>query len=141
MHCSFIQDLTGAAWFSAEPTEERPLSLRLMVRCVRGPWPARGILSVPGWIDHAPLGGWLRWERRAGGRLVAYDLVLPGPHGEHLALRAELVPRGRNPVASVTTVPGTIRVAEDREVARLVLRWDLRHGALAFVLGWRLVRG
>ncbi|GEM_PF-5538014 len=135
MGLTFTQELTGAARRAGEG-QERALSLRL-VACPRaGPWPLRGELRVQGWIDGAAVSGRLRCEAGAGAGLV-YELGFALSGGASFELVAHLRPRWQNPVASLTSLEGRIDAATGREVARVLMRWDLRHRVVPLLLGRR----
>jgi len=134
---SFSQELLGAAWLAGE-RQARPLSLRLLVRPRLGPWAARGALRVGDWLDGAAVSGRLLPCPRRGPALT-YELGFVDPGEGPLELVAHLRPRWVNPVASLTTLEGSVRAGSRREVARVLLRWDLRRGVAAGLLGlaWR----
>lgn len=139
MSGSFTQDLLGAAWLAGE-RQARPLSLWLLVRARRGPWSARGALRIGDWIDSADVSGRVLRSMR-GGPALTYELGFAGPGEEPLELLVHLRPRWVNPVASLTTMEGSVHAGSRREVARVRLRWDLRHGVASQYLGfaWRRV--
>ncbi len=139
MSGSFTQALLGAAWLAGE-RQARPLSLRLLVRARPGPWSAHGALRIGDWIDGAEVSGWLLRSAR-GGLALTYELGFVGPGEEPLELLVHLRLRWVNPVASLTTMEGSVRAGSRREVARVLLRWDLRHGVASPCLGraWRRV--
>jgi hypothetical protein len=103
------------------------LDLTLIVRVPSRVAGATGTLAAPDWVGVVQVEGTIEWCRWG----LCYDLRFD----KHW-LEGRLAFDPRCPVSSATRVVGIIGLARGR-IARVELRWDLRHEAMTLLRSWR----
>ncbi len=142
----FKETMRGNYFMLATPTDERAMSFTIEVKALglrsfaRDPVARiEGRASLEGFADDVALEGTLAFRLHGQQRLI-YDFTFNDNDGRPHRFRGQKDLTPLAPVASVTTLPGTIYEGTTREVGRATLRFDLRSDFRRLARSLRLVR-
>ena len=139
----FEETMRGSFYLLDKPEDERAMefsiearvdNLRRFVRDLNAR--IRGVVTLEGICKHANLDGTLGLKLVRENRLP-YDFSFTGEDGKKYRLRGEknFTPLGIT--ESLTTLPASLYDADDKEIGRAIVRFDLRSDWKKFVLSFR----
>ena len=140
----FRETMSGSYYLLDKPTEDRAISFTISAqvyslrRFVRDK-SARieGEVTMEGVAEKKPLSGTLGLLLFAEQRLP-YEFTFRGDDGQRYTFRGEKDVLLATLPDSITTLPASIFDEEVREIARAVVRFDLRGDLVKFVKSFRL---
>lgn len=139
----FEETMRGSFYMLAHPEDERAIefsiearvdNLRRFARDLTAR--IRGVCSLEGICKHANLDGTLGLKLVRENRLP-YDFSFVGEDGKKYRLRGEKNFVALGAIHSLTTLPASLYDAEDEEIGRATLRFDLRSDWKKFMLSFR----
>lgn len=140
----FWETMSGAYHFVDKPHDERPMSFTIRAksapiwRFLRHPEvEIEGEVFAPGLANHRHVRGTLGMDVLRT-RTLPYHFTFVGDDGRKYEFRGQ---KDVSPLAlleTMTTLPGSIRDEEGREVATALLRFDARSDLLTFLRSFRL---
>lgn len=139
----FEETMRGSFYLLSKPEDERAIEFSIEARVDNLRRFARdlnariqGVVTLEGICKHANLDGTLGIKLVRESRLP-YDFSFTGEDGKKYRLRGEknFTPLGI--VQSLTTLPASLYDADDIEIGRATLRFDLRSDWRKFLLSFR----
>lgn len=137
----FRETMRGSYYLLGAPLEERGLEFTLKVetrkilRFARDTTCAlHGKVTVEGIATDADLEGTLAFRERR----LPYDFTFTGDDGKRYRLRGQKDFNWFAPTESMSTLPITLLDADDTEIGRAVVRFDLRSDTAKLVKSFRL---
>jgi len=133
----FQEMLAGSYHLLTDPGEERPMSLTLHARVrglrsflVQAEAEIVGEIDLQGFADHRAFRG--RLQIKPVQRKLVYEARFEDNKGRECRFHGEKELEAIRPVASLTTLPGSVWSGE-RELARALLRFDPREDLVRFL--------
>lgn len=137
----FRETLSGSYYTLRAPGVEKPMTftIQAQARSIRKftfdpVLDLRGDVDAVGFADKKPLHGYLRLSLPQ--RKIVYEVIFPTNEGDECTLVGERDVEFLRLKGSLTTLPVTMRVGE-KEVARAVLRFDLRGDLIRYLRSFR----
>jgi hypothetical protein len=129
---SFRETMSGTYWRLEAPTEERAIAFTIEARAksIRRfardkTWRLKGTLDAEGLASSSVVKGTLAF-RLLDERRLPYRLEFTGDDGLGYELSGQKEWSGLSPVESMTLLPASIYGPDGEEMARAMLRFDLR---------------
>lgn len=142
----FRETMAGSYHPTDRPGEERPLvfSIRArsrgLLRFLRKPEvEIEGAIEAQGLADHRPLRGTLGMDVLRT-RTLPYAFHFTGNDGAPYVFEGKKTITARELAESMTVLPGVIKDGRGVEVARALLRFDLRSDLFKFLRSFRLAQ-
>jgi hypothetical protein len=144
---SFEETMSGSYHLLSSQLDERAISftIRARVAGIRQFLKDRlarveGEVHLEGFADHRPLEGTLALKL-PGERRLTYDFNFRANDGESCRFHGQKDVTMIGLHDTLTTLPASIYDQAGREIARAVLRFDLRQSLATFLRSWRLRMG
>jgi hypothetical protein len=141
---SFRQTLSGSYWLLEAPVDERAIAFTMDARAadVRGfvrhkTWRITGTIDAERMASARPLEGTVVFglleERR-----ISYRFAFSGEDGNRYELTGQEEWNGFSPIESLTLLPASLYDDHGEEIARGILRFDLKADWATWVRSFRL---
>ncbi|MGH7272298.1 MAG: hypothetical protein ACREJ3_17860 [Polyangiaceae bacterium] len=141
---SFRETMSGRYWLLDAPVDERALTLTFEARTSHWStflrdktWLLQGTIDAEGLASRSELAGTLTFGRLEERRLP-YRFEFRGDDGKRYELTGHTEWSGLSPVESLTLLPATLSDDRGEEVARAMLRFDLRADWGSWLKSFRL---
>lgn len=139
----FEETMRGSWYLLSKPQEERAIEFSIEARVDNLRRFARdlvariqGVVTLEGMCKHANLDGTLAMKLLRENRL-AYDFSFTADDGKRYRIRGEKNMVALGLLESLTTLPASLYDAEDNEIGRVVVRFDLRADWRKFLFSFR----
>jgi hypothetical protein len=143
---AFRETMSGAYHLSSAPDVDRPMHFTVRARidslksALTSPlFSLEGEIVAEGFADHKPAKGTLCIDMLRG-KVLVYMIEFEGNDGEKYVFEGRKNLTEGSFLQAMTVLPGGIYRASGGEVARALLRFDLRSDLYKFLRSFRLVR-
>jgi hypothetical protein len=141
---SFRETMSGTYWRLETPTEERAIGFTIEARAnsirrfaLDKLWTIRGTIDAEGLASGRPLEGTLAF-RLLDERRLPYRFEFTGDDGLRYELSGQKEWSNLSPIESMTLLPASIYGADGEELARAMLRFDVRSDLGRWIKSFRL---
>jgi hypothetical protein len=142
---SFCQTMRGVYWLLEAPVEERTIALTMQATAadLRGfvrhkTWRITGTIDAQQMASGKSLEGTVVF-RLLDERRISYRFAFRGEDGRRYELAGQEEWNGFSPIASLTVLPASLYDDHDEEIARTILRFDLRSDWARWLRSFRVL--